>query len=749
MAKEKADIGSRSRQQPPSGWYGDLMGGLSAMLSGLPVELNYGLILLAPMGVAYGSRGILMTIYACIAAGLVSAVAGSRAGVINGSRPGIVIILSTLVAHALEVNQGNDVLPIVLAQIFACTLLVGLFQMGFGLIRIGQVIRYMPYPVLAGLTNGIALLMVLSAIPAILGKAHAGDVIKPLSLLVALVTLYFSFRRPAWLRKLPRGIPALVLGTGSYYVLQSWGGGALLGGLIVSVPSALPSWQWAESMAVMLASKDFWQQTIPSIWSYAFAISALASMEALVTATSADNMLYTRHNSDRELAAQGAGNVAAAFFGGVPTAPTLARLTANVGAGGNSRLSSIFYSLWMLLALLTVMNLVGHVPAAVPAAVLLAIGIGMVDSWTIGLVPQLLFQRSKLPAAEYRRIWGHFGIMLLVMVLVVGSGLIWAVGVGALSAVLVFVKSSIKSVVRRQYSGHLQYSLRVRPAEQVQYLERHGGKIIVLELEGILFFGTTARLSSDVEQAVESAQYLVLDMRRIVEIDATGARTLHQLASRLRMLGKVMMFSSLSAESTRGRFLISMGLENVLPRQNWFSDTDTALEYCEDLLLESAFSRDTGSAFPHGELPLSRLGLAKGLNDEQFARLEKHLHRYECAGGQVIFHVGDQGDRLFLVAKGSVSIRLSREGEAKDHQRIAAFGPGVMFGEMALLDGKARSANALADEDSVLYYLERSSVDLLRSEDAELVGQLLYNIATELAERLRTTTMALRELSEQ
>ena len=188
---------AENSKRTPTGRYGDVMGGLSATLSGLPVELNYGLMIFAPMGVAYGSTGILMTIYACIASALVTSLMGSRAGIINGSRPGVALILAGLVASNLGsgIQDEAALMANVLLEVFACTLLAGLLQIGFGAIRLGQVIRYMPYPVLAGLTNGIALLMMISALPNMLGKASPTDVIKPLSMVVIAATLYFSLKR--------------------------------------------------------------------------------------------------------------------------------------------------------------------------------------------------------------------------------------------------------------------------------------------------------------------------------------------------------------------------------------------------------------------------------------------------------------------------------------------------------------------------------------------------------------------------
>jgi CRP-like cAMP-binding protein len=153
-------------------------------------------------------------------------------------------------------------------------------------------------------------------------------------------------------------------------------------------------------------------------------------------------------------------------------------------------------------------------------------------------------------------------------------------------------------------------------------------------------------------------------------------------------------------------------------------------------------SRETGQA----ELPLAQSGLAAGLSVEQEERLRKYLERVELADGEVLFRNGEPGDSLFLVARGSVSIRVPQA--ASEHSpRLAAFGPGIVLGEMAVIEGKPRSADAIADEPSVLYRLDRRHFDRLCAEDPALGARLLMQISIELAGRLRTTTLSLRELS--
>jgi len=730
---------------------GDLAGGLAATLAGLPTELNYGLMILAPLGAAFAAQGVLMALYACLVAGLVTALAGSRAGIINGTRPGSNLILAGLVADLLARPFTSSVMAGtegILLAVLATTLMAGALQTLFGLLRLGQVIRFMPYPVLAGLTNGIAAHMAVAALPAALGLA-AGAALggwrgaHPLSLLVVGICLWVTFRPGPVLRRWPVGLAPLLIGTLAFYLLNWLGAGTWLGGFFTSVPPTLPSLETASHLAGLVVHPDYLLEVIPRLWPYSFAIAALMSLESLVGASGADQLLNGQHNGDRELVAQGVGNMASALAGGVPTAPTLSRMTANVQSGGRTPRASMIYALLILLVLLFVVGVIGYLPAVVPAALMIAIALNMVDKWSINLVRQVVLHRHAMTPEESRQLIGHLAVMLLVVAVALGKGLMWAVGIGVISSMLVFVNNNIKPVVRRSYNGQFQHSLRMRCGDESDHLLREGQRIVVAELDGAIFFGTTARLSQEVWDAAQGADYVVLDLRRVGEIDATGVRVLQQLAKRLKAVDKLLMLSHMVPDSPLGRFLARMELGSAIPELWWFPDTDSALEHCEDLLLRmDGVSRETGQA----ELPLAQSGLAAGLSVEQEARLRKYLERVELAEGEVLFRNGEPGDSLFLVAQGSVSIRVP--SSASEHSpRLAAFGPGIVLGEMAVIEGKPRSADAIADESSVLYRLDRQHFDRLCAEDPALGARLLMQISIELAGRLRTTTLSLRELS--
>jgi SulP family sulfate permease len=269
-----------------------------------------------------------------------------------------------------------------------------------------------------------------------------------------------------------------------------------------------------------------------------------------------------------------------------------------------------------------------------------------------------------------------------------------------------------------------------------------GSRIHVLELQGELFFGTADNLIGQVERLPADCRYLVLDFRRLHQIDASGAHALEVIGQRAERRGMTVCLGHLRMDEPRGRYLHALGLDRVVPRERWFADLDRALEWAEDGLLEGA-----AVARPQaGETPLSEMSLFHGLTAEELATVEPHLERIELGDGDTVCLEGDPGDRLYLIALGNVSIKVKLDSETRA-RRLATFSQGVMFGEMALLEGKPRSADAYAKgERVVLHALSVEAFERILAADPHLGLRLQRNMSRELAARLRATSTALRAL---
>jgi CRP-like cAMP-binding protein len=224
-------------------------------------------------------------------------------------------------------------------------------------------------------------------------------------------------------------------------------------------------------------------------------------------------------------------------------------------------------------------------------------------------------------------------------------------------------------------------------------------------------------------------------------MDATGVRLLLQLFQRMIAKRKITLVSHITRGDNNGRFLEIIAGAGIFNFCKLFADTDAALEWAEDHLLGTAGFDPAGAQ----EMDLHEFSIALGLNADEHEVIAHVIQRRELAAGTVLFREGDAGEALYMLAKGTVTIRLSTG--RKTPIRLANLIPGVIFGEMAILEGQRRSADAIADGDIVIYQMNKTDFDGLLTTKPTLAAKLVANIAREIAARLRTTNNELRIVS--
>jgi anti-anti-sigma regulatory factor len=265
-------------------------------------------------------------------------------------------------------------------------------------------------------------------------------------------------------------------------------------------------------------------------------------------------------------------------------------------------------------------------------------------------------------------------------------------------------------------------------------LEAKGGTILVLELQGALFFGSGERLAQVI--ATETTQptgAVILDLRRVTEIDATGAQILSEIRTAL-MRGQIKLALVRSDRSETAARLADVGGASTYG----FHDVDRAIEWAEDDLLAGSPSSSVT-----GEVTLERVSALRDFSPDQLARLSLHLTRARWSSGEVIFTEGDPGNDLFFVTRGRASVYLRSDG---GNIRLVTFAPGTVFGELALLDRGPRSATVIADEEVTAFALSLAGFDALRKEDTEIALGLLAALGRELSDRLRRANRTIHQL---
>lgn len=724
--------------QPSARRWRDGLAAVNAAVIALPQEINYGLLSLAPLGALFGARGIVAALFGSCFGMLAGVLAGNRFGQILGSRPTLSLIIAAVAAgivlpDGVALAASELALPI----LFAVVILAGLLQIAFARLGVGRLIKYLPYPVLAGFTNGVAVLIALSAVKKLFADGH------PLSLLIVAITLAVAskpLRGLPW-RAIPGALQAVLAGSLTYHLLLAVLGADALGPALPPLTVNWPHFEILQAHWPASWSAPLYAALFLKLLPFAFAIALLASLETLLAAATLDSITGERSDSDRELLANGLANVCAGVFGGTAVAGSLSRSQTLLRSGATSRLAMYAYVAIIAIVLFAALPLIALLPEAVIAAIMLLVASQMINDWTRQLCRQVFLQRfsqpRRLAAAQRREVDQEFLVMLLVTATAVIADLKTAVLLGVLMAMLLFVRSNTRSPVRRVQRGSSRHSLKWRSHKEQQWLASHGEAIILLEAEGILFFGTVDSLSRAIEGLLgEATRHLIIDCRHVVDIDATGARLLQQVAQRLQRSGISLQLAHLDPAEHKARFLRAMGIERDLPASLYRADDDSALEYAEDQLLGTGL----GIAVSEERLDLADSALGDGLAAAQLALLAAAMQRQRYAAGDAIFRTGEAGRSLFLVVHGSVSIRLGQTGK-----RVAAFGPGVVFGEMALLEGKPRSADAIADAPTEVLELSDSAFAELCQQQPALATHLLRQLGITLADRLRQTTGDLQQ----
>jgi sulfate permease, SulP family len=297
-----------------------------------------------------------------------------------------------------------------------------------------------------------------------------------------------------------------------------------------------------------------------------------------------------------------------------------------------------------------------------------------------------------------------------------------------------------RPIVRRTLSGADIQSKRIRPARDIAILRETGAQRAVLQLEGVLFFGNADDLSAKIKQLFQEADMLTLDLRGVSDIDVSGATILENILAKSRGLKKDLLFCEVpSAHIGIVKNLVHKAARNEDPIK---SDLDASLEWMEEKSLHLHADRRLQSDV----LELGEIDFLAGLEEPDLEQLRPVLVQRDYAPGDIICREGDEGDRMWLLAKGSVSVRLEL-ADGRGHRRIASLARGTTLGEMALVESSRRSATVVADEPVVCYELPRSGFDRLLADHPVIATKLMGNLSRELARRLRKTSEELRNMS--
>jgi SulP family sulfate permease len=733
-----------------SNWRGDVAGGVTSAMLAIPVSMGYGILALYPLGERYISYGLLAGLYSAIVVPIVALLLGADTPTMYAPRSVVAFLLSSIVLHGLVRSRSGIVdlghISQVLTLVFFVVLVAGLFQALLGALRLGSLIQYIPSPVMAGFQNAAAVLILLSQLDPLLGfRGHVAPLsilgrlgsAQPLTLLVGVATALGMWNADRLSRKIPPAIMGLAVGSGVYYVIKGVGLGGHLGPTIGAVPRGVPSPAYLRDFWPVVTTPAMWP-LFPSLITGALSLAIVASLDGLLCAKTVEGVTGARTRGNRTLLRLGLGNMAAACCGAISSGVNLGSSFANYRSGGRTAASVLVATLTLLLAVLVLPPVIALIPRVVIAGLLLVVGVQLFDAWSIQIVKRMLGREF----VHRKNMTLDLLVILLVATVAIAINLVVAVGIGVAITIFSFLFRMSRSAVRREYRGDVIRSRRTRDPVQMELLSRRGGAILILELEGPLFFGTAEELAGRVDAALrEGVSHVVLDLKRVNEIDSTGARILLQIHHRMVKEGRQLLVSHADRSPRVAAFLLDMGVLTALTGQRVFHDTDRALEWAEDRLLASEQDGMSSGA----DYALERLDVLAGLGNAECDVLRGLLLRKSYRKGQTVFREGDESRELYIIVRGTASVKIRLSGADREN-RLATFSAGTVFGEVALLDRQRRSATVEADEDLVCYVLAEDAFETLKREHGRIAITLLTNLGRELSRRLRGANRTIYEL---
>jgi sulfate permease, SulP family len=700
----------------------DLFGGLTAAVTALPLAIAFGVMVTNELGPEWASTGALAGLYGAIFTGFFASFLGGTPSQVTGPTGPMTTVLAGIVATIVARFGAHMEPKQILVAGFMTVLLAGIIQVGMGLMRLGGLVKYIPYPVTAGFMNGIAVIIFLGQLKPFLGSED--ETVDAATTLVGVFTFVVIMVTPKLTKSVPGSLVGLGLGSALYYLIAWISPSTPLGPIVGEVPTALPSLATLGEM-LRFPSQPIFSQLLPVILGSALSLAVLGAIDSLLTSVVADTVTKTRHDSNRELVGQGIGNSVAACFGGFAGAGATIRTLVNINAGGRGRLSGMFHGLCLLMVVVVLGSAAGKIPNVVLSGILMVTAYGMIDSWSKGLLLKLT------SAAENRsELLMNLGLVATVTVVTVVVDLMVAVGIGVLLASLYFVAKSSTTVIRGIYSGRNFHSRRVYPHHHQEVLEQHGAETLIIELQGPLFFGSADYFLRVAEDRLEpEVKRVIVDLSRVTGIDASGGRALTLFQETLRDSQRQLAISGLKPDSYSWGLLQDTGVVAEIKKEYFFPDLDRAREWSEILVLTAEEGYD-GSYDAH---ELRTFDVFEHLTDEEFVHLEAALESVEFAEGDHVFRQGNPAESMYFIAEGRVHMYPS--GVDND-VRLANFGPGAVVGEVSLFMGTGRTTNLLVDQRVKAYELSRAAMEKLSDEHPHVVVKLLRTLGRELAHRL-------------
>ncbi len=534
----------------------DLMAGIIVGIVALPLAIAFGIA----SGVS-PEKGIITAI---VAGFIISALGGSKVQ-IGGPTGAFIVIVSGIIGQ-----YGMTGLTI-------ATLMAGVFLILFGLLRLGTIIKYIPYPIIVGFTSGIAVTIFTTQVKDLLGMNIAGPVpadfierwiayfqnlsgIDPWSTAVGLTSVAIIATAPKLSKRVPGSLIAIIVMTVATLLLKQYAG-------VTSIETIGDRFSINSQLPGAIVPELSWE-TVKGLVAPALTIAVLGAIESLLSATVADGVIGDHHNSNTELIGQGVANLAAPLFGGIPATGAIARTMTNINNGGRTPVAGIIHACVLLLIFLFLMPLAKYIPMACLAGVLVVVSYGM-SGW-----------RSF--AALLRNPKSDITVLLLTFLLTIVFDLTVAIEVGLICACLLFMRRMSETTDVKAVYDEIDLNVDADMERgNLEHLTIPKG-VEVYEINGPYFFGAGNRFDDIMARYGDRPKVRIIRMRKVPFIDSTGLHNLENLCLMSQREGITIVLSGVNEKVEA--VLRRNGFQQLLGDENICNHIDLALARANELL---------------------------------------------------------------------------------------------------------------------------------------------------------------------
>ncbi|MGZ5296872.1 MAG: SulP family inorganic anion transporter [Actinomycetota bacterium] len=666
-----------------------------------------------------------------VAAALTLAILAWRAGLrgVVGSVPDAVVAVLAVVATTTALDafgSTNRAFITVIGATMVVTLLTGITFLVIGTFKLGNLIRFVPYPVVGGFLAGAGWLLLKGGISVASGvEVHLetiGSLIDSEALKHWLPALAFGVILLLALRltKKPLVIPiALAAGLALFAI-----------GMLITGSSVDDAWAGFWMIGPFHSDRLFRLWTEPVLtgadWSAVIGQAAgiatavfVAVIACLFNVNGIEQITNTDLDPNRELRDGGIVNLVSGLFGGVPGyhAPGLTALAQQVTV--NVRTAGLVAAAVPLAAVMFGASVIERIPRMIVGGVLVSVGLGLIVEWVWD-------KRRTLPALEQV-------VVLVILAGIVAKGFLPGVVIGLVMAVVLFAVSygRIESVHEVAF-GDTYRSNVDRPPDERAALRTMDERVQILRVQGFVFFGSANGLLERIRKRVEAAplRFLLIDLRQVTGVDASAVVSFVKVIHLAEANGFELV---IAGASDPVRKQLGRGGVVAVDRVVRFEpDLDHGLQRCEDVLLEEGRVERGAGAVPGGALD----GLPQGLRT--------YLERMPLAEGTVLIRQDEPPDDVFVLESGRLQVEMvTPEGT---RVRLRTLLPGAVVGEIAMYTGDPRTADVVAERPSVVLRLSRTSIERMEATEPALAAALHRWLARTLSERLTDTQRAVGAL---